>query len=438
MFELFAILVIAAVLRLAIILKYKFLGTDTFYHLIRSSAIRKNGRIKELEGKIAKIKELLVTPRWWIYYPPFFDIFLSFFSENQHKYLKYFPTFFDILVMIFLYIFVNDLFGNTIAMLSLLTYGLSPIMVLVSISISPRTFANLFFVLSNIFLLSYFITTNILFILLSSFCITIICLSHKLTLQSSIIVFLAESLVLRTFIPFISLLLGFLIAILITKGFYFNIFRVHMELLLDFFKKKPNYNKKIKELAYTIASFPFITLLFLNTYLGSNIIIYFQVWFWSLFVVALLWMWGDSYRYMTNAIFPGSILVALTLTKIQFNILFLFSAIFSFLVIMKIYSIFKKPPKVIDNNLLSCFNFIKTHGKKNQLIITIPPQYHLAASYFTKALTLEMTEKEFKSALIKGKVLNRKIIWVVSASKISSKHLKKSINFCNFIVYKFV
>ena len=158
--------------------------------------------------------------------------------------------------------------------------------------------------------------------------------------------------------------------------------------------------------------------------------------------MAIIWIWGDSYRYMENTIFSGSILVALYLTYFSSQFIFsifLFSILISLIGIFKIFKNFTKPPKVINEHIISCFNYVRDNSKKTELLATIPLQYHLAGSYFTNVLTLEMTkDEELKTVLSKGKVLGKKVSWIVSDHKISPKLFKQKFSSKGFFVYKSV
>lgn len=442
MIEIILVFLLAFFLRTALLFKFKFLGTDTFYHLLRALAIRREGRINELTKNFAKFKELLITPIWWVYYPKFFDIFLSIFPKSFHKNLKFMSAFFDIFVMIALYFFVANFFNSNVALISLFIYAIAPHMILISLPVSPRTFSNLFFVLSNLSLLMFFLSSNYYFIILSAVFVAIIAMTHKLTFQSLIIVFASESIVFKTFSPIMTLILGILFAVLVTKKLYLQILKWHIKFLIFFLKREIDKKKKINELIRTFGSFPMILMIPLIPsvlYPSNSILTYLQTWFLSLFISALVWLWGDSYRYMTYAIFPGSVMFAalISFNNLLLSLLFLIASFLSFFAIANIYISFTKPPKIIDNNVFACFNYIKTRKKRNDILITFPTQYHLAASYFTNCLTLELTkDAEIKEVLSRNSIGGKKVAWIFSDHEISSKHFKKQTSFGSFLVYK--
>jgi len=431
----------AILLRTLVLFKYKFVGIDTFFHILRACVIKKEGRIKELTQRSSKIKQILITSRWWIYYPKLFDIFLSFFPHKFHKYFKFIPVIFDIFCMVILYLFTSSLFNSQVVILSLIIYSLSPILILVCLSLSPRTFSNLFLILSSLMLLLYFLSHNFLFIIVSSFFVLFIYLSHKLTLQSLFVVFISESLVFHSYAPLVVLLFGFLASVILTKKSYLKILDSHIRLLKLFLTKGFKLRKKMKELIFTFGSFPFI-LIFLFTQFSmlynNNVKTFITTWFFSLFFASLIWLWGDSYRYMTNAVFPGSILAAITidLNNFLFSYVFFFSALFSLFGIIKIFKIFSKPPRIINSDIISCFNYVKRHCTQNDILVTIPFQYYTAAAYFTKIQSFGLRGKDIKVVLSKGRILNKKVSWIVSNSKISSKIFKLKFSSKNFFVYK--
>jgi len=423
-------------LRSFLCIKYNWIGHDTFFHLLCSMKIKKSGICKGME-KIIKNNEKTK------YYPPLFHVLLSFFSKKNHKNLRFLPTFFDLITMSLVFLFTYFFINESLALYAMFIYAIAPIMILSSQNLNPRTLSNLIFTLSMIFLFLYF--TEGLFFYLIFFLILncFVLLSHRLTTQSLIIIVFISSIIFRDILPFLFLLSSFTVAFAITKGKYKYVLNFHIKNLKRHFKYG-HYKYKTKRPENPILlffSFPFILIIIINIILNgiSSEFLFLQIWFFSLLTASFFWIWGDGYRYLTNAVFPGAILSTIYLFSIPFSILiFSLCCICSFIGIGYIIYKFKNSFRVIPKGLIKCFKYIKINSKKSDTLFVYPLNYCYIGRYFSENKTFNLLNYE-KDVVSKGKILGNIVNWIVTDHpKIfrKSKFYKQVFRYENFYVFK--
>lgn len=389
---------LAVFFRVILLLRHKWVGVDTFFHLLRVKYLRKG--VKNWH-KRSFFRPEKIAP----YYPPLFDFFLFIFPFKDYSNFRFLPVFFDLAnVCLILWFFSNFLSPEQIS-IAFLVYSISPLLIYQSYSLSPRLFSNFLFTLASLGLFSYFLTSNTLYLIVSVIFSSLIFLSHKLSLQSLVFFFMCLSIVMKDLIPLIVLGLAFFLALLISKGFYFKVLRAHLWLIYFYIKRGLSPRLK-KEFFWIFGSFPFLILILFRL----NYLIQYQfllTWFVSLVVLSFLWVIGDGYRHMTNAIFPGSILVALLY---PFSGLDLGVFILSFLlcIFVNIYLIRKViPSRIISKDLLKCYEFVKINGKQNDIVYTFPPYFAYATPFFVNMRGYYGSELQLKRDV-------HKIRWVIT------------------------
>jgi len=146
------LIVISILLRSYLLLKYNWVGKDVFYHLLIAKEIRKNKKLPE-------------TVNYFIFpeeynYPPFLHVFLSLFKEKYHQKLQFMSIIFDIVTGILIFIVVVHTFNIWIAIFSTMLYFMTPISIDNSLTLGPRSIANMYMV-AALFSLFYFFNTDI-------------------------------------------------------------------------------------------------------------------------------------------------------------------------------------------------------------------------------------------------------------------------------------
>ncbi|MFH8039118.1 MAG: hypothetical protein QXJ14_03860 [Candidatus Aenigmatarchaeota archaeon] len=217
--------------------------------------------------------------------------------------------------------------------------------------------------------------------------------------------------------PLIVLILAFFFALAISKGFYLKVLRAHVWLIYFYVKRGLSPRLK-KEVLWIFGSFPFLILILLRlNYLVQHQFL--LTWFVSLFVLSFLWVIGDGYRHMTNAISPGSILVALIypFSGLDFEV-FVFS--FFSCVFINIYLLGKViPNRIVSKDLLRCYEFVKINGKLNDIVYTFPSYFAYATPFFVNMRGYYGSELQLKKDIpkIKWVITNNPSLWVVSKFK---------------------
>jgi len=392
----FVVFLFAFFLRSFLHFRYKWVGRDTFGHLLRALKIKETG--SPFKGR----KYSLGDKKVYLYYPPLMDFLLSFFPRKSHKKIKFFPVFFDLLTMFLLFLFSYFFLNIKNIFPLLLIYSISPILILTVQTITPRSFSNFLYCLSMIFLFLYFNTGFYYFLLFFSVFSSFLLISHKLTTQSLIISVFIISLISFDFLPIVFVLVSFLLAYLFTKGKYVYVFKSHMNTLKHHFKKG-HYKKGTKSPENPILlffSFPFVLVPILNIIFNgfSTHLLFFQIWFFTLLLTSFFWIWGDGYRYLTNAVFPGAIISIFFYKNLPFsNYIFLFCFISSLVGIFYIYYNFSKSDRVVDKDFLKACEYINKKSKKTDtLAVTMPSYRRTAAAYFCKLNTFPNKENSIK------------------------------------------
>ena len=81
------------------------------------------------------------------------------------------------------------------------------------------------------------------------------------------------------------------------------------------------------------------------------------------------WIWGDGYRYLTNAVFPASILAAVFLERLPAsNLFFNLLLLASFMGTGYIFWKFVNSRRVIKNEFIRCCNYIRKKAKKKDTL----------------------------------------------------------------------
>jgi hypothetical protein len=407
--EILGLFVLGFVLRSALLFKYKWVGTDTFYHLLYGLNFRKKRRIRRLDGVIVKSETKL--------YPPLFHVLLSIFPKPLHRHLQAMSAAFDMLSMLILLLFTWLLFGSFTALLAGFIYAIAPILILSCFALNPRTLANSLIIAAMIFLFLYFVFGNAFYLIPFLLFSSLILLSHRLTVQSLVAVVLAEVIAFRDLFPLAALAGAFLVAIVMTRGFYVQILRSHVQTLARHFKHG-HYRYKTKRPENPIrlfAAFPFMLaiIVYMLNFGFVHHLLFLQIWFFVLLAVSFFWIWGDGYRYLTNAAFPGAILAAAFLPSIPSGILiFTISTICSFAAIGYIVYKFKTSHRVIPEAAIKCFEYVKANARPADTLFVWPLNYWHVGRYFSGVKTFNLPTDTKNIA--NGALLGKPVKWVVT------------------------
>lgn len=204
------------------ILNRKF-GVDIWTHLLYLKEYRKQ---KKIPGRI---ENGFLVPGDYDY-PPIFILILSKFPlKLVEKYEFIFSPFFDSLLVLIIFFISFYITGNILfSLVTQVIYTLTPIIILENSSATPRSIGYGLFTILFLSLFLYAQNGEILFLLISLICGILIFLSHRFTAQGFLFSSIFFSVVERNFI-YISIFLGsFLLAIIFSKGFYIKVLKGHI------------------------------------------------------------------------------------------------------------------------------------------------------------------------------------------------------------------
>ena len=329
-------------------------------------------------------------------YPPLLHfILIPFIVRNRFSSSKIISLFADIGIGVLIYYVTYNLINENVALLAFLFYVITPINVIESTYVNPRTLGAFFFFL---FVMTIFLTqtydTSIL--ALSVISVIFILLTHRMATQS--LLFISVILLITYFfIDYelsmyisVSLVLGFFLTLIFSKGFYKKILHGHKVILAFHFKQgdysgRKNFGNPIHVIIRIpwIILFPF--LLFFVEITFSNSFIFFNAIIAITFVsLAFLWRYGDNYRYLVYASPPLSIVFSYFVFSLSepWNVIFVGIAIFSSIFRIGIFYFKSRSKKLVSKQLLDTFEFLKN---KNDIdsIATTPTSYVYPAAFFT-------------------------------------------------------
>ena len=415
-------------------LSNRYFGIDTWRHLTVADYIRQNKKYPKLMPE----HYLIDKPSD---YPPLFRFLLALFPKKLlEKYQWIASPIFDFIHNLFIfsvvYYFTNNFF---ISILAQVTYMLSPIVIMENSNLTTRSFASLLFSGCFFSLICYSEFGNIFCLVASIIFLTILLLSHRMSIQAIVFTLVFFSIIELDF-TYIAVLLGSVIlAILFSKGFYLKVLKGHLAMIRFWFihidnryahqirgaskkEKNPDAVFRIYQLVQNIpfiaicAANPFMVFVFAYVYLDlfksynintmgipEAMFSKFVIWSILLFVIGVivrqikkLGCIGEGERYLEYSAFPVAIVVAvfiingLTRGQWEMFLTFLIVAIFGALLptlFIQQQVIVKDSKRSVTKELRVIFDYINSiQGKVN--IMTIPLYLADAAAYFTSARLL--------------------------------------------------
>ncbi|OGI12561.1 hypothetical protein A3K64_01495 [Candidatus Micrarchaeota archaeon RBG_16_36_9] len=406
------ILLITFFLRVFLLIKNKWVGNDTFAYATYALEFKKKGHMIKIPDQM--------KPPYNDFVPQLFTAFLSLFPKKSYRYLQYLSPLLDLIIIILLYNFSLTFFGETAALIASFAYAITPIAVYSCFALGPRTFSNLFLTLAMLSLFFYFNGSSI-FLLLFFISSAIILLSHRLTTQSLVTLTLAGSIAFSNVIPILALVAAAIFWLVTLRGTYVKILKTHYEKLSNYAKRGSYRDGKIKfeSPIRLFSSFPFI--LFLIGYLiifGSFNQLFLEVWFFSILALSFLWVLGDGFRYLDNAIFPGSILIGISVLKVPFpELVFFVFALISFGGVLKLIQTYQASHNAIKPGFIECCKFVRKNSKRSDVLVPFPWDYHYVyvSIFFADVNTIGgHVDYNEKGVSTTGKVDEYKVTWVIT------------------------
>ena len=391
--------------RFILLKRNKWLGKDSFYHLIVARYIRKEKKLPET------IDSFILKEDY--NYPPLLHFILSLFNEKYDQKLQYITPIFDIATGLVIFACFYYLFNYSVALLSFIIYILTPITLDNSISLSPRGMANTFFVGSLFGLLLYLISYNLIFLLSAILLASLVYITHRLTTQALWFVLISLTIFLPSLYPILVLFFAFILAIIITKGFYIKSIKGHFTFIKLMYKsvkdpkKREEVKAKIPNPILMIFNMPYIICLplffitssfFVGTFnfdIGYKFIC---IWGLSVTFIAIFWFLGEGYRHIYLAVVPYAVIISLWENNYKLEILGFLIIISVIFIIIKLYRIEKndKLNMTVNEDFINCCKYIAKNKNPEDIILCLPLDYTYQAAYFTNGIMLQGSGGEGK------------------------------------------
>ena len=448
----FSIFSLAFLIRIYLLLKYKWVGKDSFYNFLVAQEIRKKRKLPDI------INKFVVPERYD--YPPLLHWFLSLFKDKYHQKLQYISPIFDMVTGIIIFCFCFYIFDSQIAILAITLYFFTPYTFDISFSLSARSVGNSFLVISLLSLFLYLTYGFIFAFIISIMFSTLVLLTHRLTTQSLIFVLLSISIGYYSIIPLFIILCSFLFALLFSKGFYYRVLKGHIEIIKTMGKKVLNKESRKEllnalpnpiSLIFNMPIFLMLPIFFLFYYrLPFN---FFVIWGLTLTILSIVWFFGQGLRHLVNAVPAFAIIGSIWLIELQniFLISFFILVSVSFL-LLKIYRFEKKLNigNFTNKDMINGFDYIRSHKINGDVLLCLPLDLSYDAGYFTGCILLQSS-----GGFAKGMDFNQKLHnlvgkgnineliqkynadWVITIEKINYSVLGKMVfNIGNVKVFK--
>jgi len=369
LFNLTIIIIIGILLRLIQFARFKIPGSsDVFFHLVYMRNI--NEFFKNIQP-----------------YPYFFHLLsgkvkeIFRLSDDKLILIGAIP---DAITGLVAYFILRNYFGTVTSLIALALFLTTPYLVYQSV-FGPRSLGLLMYTSSLLALIMPFPLNafSILFVSLTA-------LTHKLSLQTLFFIVLLYGFFFDA-IGILYFILGFLLAIIISRMKYLRVFRFHLS-YLKLMMTKSQYRYPNREyLAFIEVPYATIVPLWLAFSIARGMHVYnsipclnqligrfFLMWGAATFALVFLWRWGDSHRYVSFSSLPLAMLFSDA--SISNDLLRLLLPIFlSGNVILSLY--ITRRNTLITENFLQAVKFLSEILEDGFLC---PEEYYWTVKYFTK------------------------------------------------------
>lgn len=414
MLQLFLLSVPAAVLTFLFESYPRFLnreyGVDIWTHLLYLKEYRKQ---KGIPGEINQ--GFLVTGEYD--YPPAFISILSKFSDKLvRKYEFLFSPFFDSIHVVIIFIISFYMTGNiAVSIIAQIIYILTPIVILENSSATPRSLGYTLFTIVMTSLIFFSQTLSPFFLILAIFSGSLIFLSHRFTTQGFLFFSIIFGIVEQNIYFPATFVASLILAIIISRGFYINVYLGHIGNLKFWIKNinyrfahqvKGNLNKEdnkdfIFKIYNKFVQFPPFVLQITNPWIlfvlylclfeipSDRILYTMMIWVLTSYILAVTTIWipslrflGEGQRYLELSAFPAAFLASYFLiTKINTNLGYPLVALYLIIGILSLFTILVIQRKAIivekirtlTPPLKRMYKFLKSMRTKPRLLC-IPHQ----------------------------------------------------------------
>lgn len=369
-------------------LKEKIIADDSWYHLCVANSIKQN------RFRMIKETNFFLLGRCYDY-PPLFHYLLAITPQKLYFYLNpLIDAFHSVMVYSFTYFLTQNIF------LSIFASGifiLNPLCFYEMLAfVTPRYLGSLLSTITLVFAILYSITLNLIFFVISVFVFSALLLTHRMSTQITLFIYLLLGFSYDRAFLFI-LFLSFFFAVFLSRGHYFKILGAHIAAILSWKESikftLPSFSVQvfnlIKRVPFNVWNFLLLLFVFL---IGVKILSeYFLLFSWFLltFFLGIITAFrpfaiiGESSRNFEYTVFPSSILLSLIFSELnfKFQLFFFITFIFTFCFILKLknYSYRKNKPMFLKY-AKKVLEFLKKQKVKR--LFCLPTSLSYAAAYF--------------------------------------------------------
>lgn len=404
----------------------RFFGVDVWTRLIEIDQIRQSSH--RIPGRITR--GFIIGG--YFDYPPVFPFLLSYFPKKTlEKIQGLIAPAFDSINCLLVYILALNITGKPeVSLLAQIIYSCTPLIALENSYLTPRSLGYLIFSLALYPVLIYQYSGQTLFLVIGIVFTTLIFISHRFATQSLLFAVILLSIYKHSFILPAVFITGFILAIIITKGYYFKVLNGHLYNIY-FWVRNYQYrfahqikNSQPAGLDFTgkilkfLAKFPPVALFSVNPWIFSSLIYILLPSFISISLqtnpiitdMAVLCIGsillsfivlsfkrlipiGEGQRYLEMTSLPGAILSSILFfsllnstygKRVLYIMPVLIIGILGGIVFIQFKAIIKDKNRSLTLDMKKMFNFInKIEGTPR--IICIPHQITTMTVYNTKA-----------------------------------------------------
>jgi len=405
----------------------RFFGVDVWTRLIETRHVRDAGhRIprKKLEG------QFIIDG--YFDYPPVFPFLLSFIPTEKLKHLQGFiAPLFDALQIILIYYAAIYLIGDVrVALLAQAIYMLTPMIAIENSYMTPRSLGYLNFTLAVLPLVIFYYVHNPWFYVAGVIFSVFIFLTHRFAMQAFLFISIFFTFYLNTPIFIQAYLIGFTLAVLLTRGYYLRVLKGHLSNIyfwvcnLDYrwahqIRGLPKENKKIEQdwvgkvntfmavfspialfglNPWALSSFATLAALYFGWFPVSSMFVTFAVWIIFFYVfgssvlkIKQLMPIGEGQRYMEMATVPASILSASLFFELLdtpyknwviAGLILVLAGNLGLILFIQMKGIINDRNRSITDDMWNVFDYINS-VKGNMRIICVPHQNTTMTVYCT-------------------------------------------------------
>ena len=203
----------------------KLFGVDVWTRLLETDHIRKNHH--RIPRK--KLAEQFIVDGFFDY-PPIFPTLMSYIPKKTIVKIQGFVApFIDSLQVVLVYFVALYLTNNpALAVVAQIMYTLTPMIAIENSYLTPRSLGYLNFSVATLPLLLFYFNGNWAFYATGVFFTMLLFLTHRFAAQSFFFIAIFFTFYLNTGIFMQSFVLGFGLAVLVTKGYYLRVLKGHL------------------------------------------------------------------------------------------------------------------------------------------------------------------------------------------------------------------